>query len=44
MEERKASYTRTTGETDITIAINLDGAGVASVDTGIRCSYGSMRL
>lgn len=35
MEERKASYTRTTGETDITIAINLDGAGVASVDTGI---------
>lgn len=35
MGDRKASYARTTSETDISVAINLDGTGVASVDTGI---------
>ena len=35
MGERKAKYARTTSETDISIAINLDGTGVATVDTGI---------
>ncbi|MCR4609110.1 MAG: imidazoleglycerol-phosphate dehydratase HisB [Eubacterium sp.] len=35
MGERKAKYSRTTSETDISIAINLDGTGVATVDTGI---------
>ena len=32
---RKATVSRKTGETDITIAIDLDGTGVAKVDTGI---------
>ena len=35
MKDRKASYERTTSETDISVAINLDGTGVATVDTGI---------
>ena len=35
MEERKSSQARTTSETDISLALNLDGTGVASVDTGI---------
>ncbi|MBQ6230007.1 MAG: imidazoleglycerol-phosphate dehydratase HisB [Eubacterium sp.] len=35
MKDRKASYARTTSETDISVAINLDGTGVATVDTGI---------
>lgn len=35
MAERKASCSRRTNETDISIAIDLDGRGVASVDTGI---------
>ncbi|WNY25625.1 imidazoleglycerol-phosphate dehydratase HisB [Methanolapillus millepedarum] len=32
---RKASFSRKTKETDITIDINLDGTGVSSVQTGI---------
>lgn len=32
---RKASVSRTTGETAITVTINLDGAGTAKVHTGI---------
>ena len=35
MEDRKSSIVRTTSETDISLAFNLDGTGVASVDTGI---------
>ena len=35
MKDRKASYARTTSETDISVSINLDGTGVATVDTGI---------
>lgn len=35
MEERKASLARKTSETDISISLSLDGAGVSSVDTGI---------
>ena len=35
MDERKSSIARTTSETDISLALNLDGSGVASVDTGI---------
>ena len=33
--ERKASVTRTTKETDITISLDLDGSGSVDVDTGI---------
>lgn len=33
--ERKASICRTTKETDISVILNLDGTGRASVDTGI---------
>ena len=33
--ERTSEIRRTTGETDISVAINLDGSGKASVDTGI---------
>jgi imidazoleglycerol-phosphate dehydratase len=32
---RKATQTRTTRETDIRMALNLDGAGVANISTGI---------
>ena len=35
MSERKANISRKTAETDITLALNLDGTGVSSVDTGI---------
>ena len=34
-EKRCATVKRTTGETDITITIDLDGTGKAKVDTGI---------
>lgn len=33
--ERTAKITRKTRETDITIELNLDGTGVANIDTGI---------
>ena len=32
---RTASLTRTTAETDITLMLDLDGSGVAEIDTGI---------
>src|SRR5260370_32461911 len=32
---RKAAVKRATKETDVTVAINLDGGGVASISTGI---------
>ncbi|HWQ15624.1 MAG TPA: imidazoleglycerol-phosphate dehydratase HisB [Roseiflexaceae bacterium] len=35
MTARTASITRKTGETDITLTLNLDGAGSADVQTGI---------
>lgn len=31
---RKATYRRTTGETDISLEINLDGSGCAAISTG----------
>jgi imidazoleglycerol-phosphate dehydratase len=34
-EQRQATITRHTGETDITLRLNLDGSGRAEVDTGI---------
>ncbi len=34
-EKRVAEISRKTGETDITMKLNLDGSGKASVDTGI---------
>lgn len=35
MNQRTATLTRKTGETDIAITINLDGTGVADIRTGI---------
>lgn len=35
MESRKASITRKTGETDITVTLDLDGTGRYKVNTGI---------
>ena len=35
MEARKAVCTRKTGETDITIEIDLDGSGKTEINTGI---------
>ena len=35
MENRTATVVRTTGETDITLRLNLDGSGKAQISTGI---------
>ena len=35
MTQRKTSLSRNTNETQIKLALNLDGAGVADIDTGI---------
>ncbi len=35
MSERTATITRTTGETDIRLKLNLDGTGTGKVETGI---------
>ncbi len=35
MTARQATRTRTTGETDVTVSVNLDGQGTADVSTGI---------
>ena len=35
MAERKASVTRNTLETQITVSVNLDGSGKLNVDTGV---------
>ncbi|NJN15305.1 MAG: imidazoleglycerol-phosphate dehydratase HisB [Oscillochloris sp.] len=35
MNQRTASISRTTGETDISLSLNLDGAGKSDVGTGI---------
>lgn len=32
---RKASITRKTNETEITVSVNLDGSGIAKMDTGV---------
>ena len=35
MTERKATIARTTNETDIRVALNLDGSGSANIQTGV---------
>jgi len=35
IKERKATITRATSETDVKVALNLDGGGTGKVDTGI---------
>jgi imidazoleglycerol-phosphate dehydratase len=36
MNERKATVSRLTRETDLTVALNLDGCGKSSVQTGVQ--------
>jgi imidazoleglycerol-phosphate dehydratase len=36
MNERKATISRTTKETDISLALNLDGSGLSNVKTGVQ--------
>jgi len=36
MNERTATISRTTNETDITVAFNLDGGGASKVQTGVQ--------
>jgi imidazoleglycerol-phosphate dehydratase len=36
MNERKASISRTTKETNIVVALNLDGSGLSKVKTGVQ--------
>ena len=36
MNERKATISRTTNETNITVALNLDGSGLSNVKTGVQ--------
>ena len=33
--QRKSSISRTTGETDIRLELNVDGTGVSRIDTGV---------
>ena len=35
MAERKADVSRKTKETDIALALNLDGSGLSSISTGV---------
>ncbi|MBP1625500.1 MAG: Imidazoleglycerol-phosphate dehydratase [Acidobacteria bacterium] len=36
MKERKATISRKTSETDVTVALNLDGSGQSTVQTGVQ--------
>ena len=38
MNQRTATVERTTNETDIRIAVNLDGTGAVDVETGVPLS------
>ena len=35
MNQRTAEIVRTTNETDIRVAVNLDGAGATDIETGV---------
>jgi imidazoleglycerol-phosphate dehydratase len=36
MSERRATISRTTSETDVTVTLNLDGSGLGNVRTGVQ--------
>ena len=36
MSERKATISRTTNETDVTVALDLDGSGAGDIRTGVQ--------
>ena len=38
MNQRTAEIVRTTNETDIRVAVNLDGAGATDIETGVPCA------